>query len=1346
MEEEKFIVYPNKGYVDITNFSFNVDGLSAYNYTKYLWDFGDGVRSREKNPTHVFVTPSSFEVTLNAYYGISSYDVYTKNINVDLYLNNSIYFDYVPPPTFAGHLNRYPFKINITSPDLDPHVIDLYANFSRSYSPQDPTNKWTFLRPQWRFIDKNGKQISQIITEDTVIKVDENGKINPNGIVAGVTGTAEFYFVDDIYNFDLAIKGQPHTSIIATLATSATKSFGDPKNLSPNIPSYSNSLAQVILPYIVLWRTPDQLRITENGIREHSNPRWVNSKIPLIINPNFKSLEYPDLLSDGNGVKLWQPDSFFTEYLPFDNTSSIPLSVGFQNLSSYISPQPLEFKYVDDTTYKVAGYYKGTMVVKSTALNETLSAAINFNIPELSGNYFNPLIWIPNQAAGTMNVVQYIKNPHTGKLFFNSNAAKNQNKAIVKSFEVPICFDPDYTTDVMAITGSHGINCIAALPLPCYHAWAIDSDLNKLYRFSSNGNTLCSIDLRTILGNASSKFVSPAFCVLDGEQNLWVTLYDTTSTLKLDSQGKLIFGVSPLTSFYHLTSHNNKYLFDSQFYPITANNGSQIQNFINPTGIDTDLNNNAWVTYSNPFSSYVCKISSNGVTLSTIQYPLYSSPTEILCDNQNNVWIALTNQIYREKSYLEKRNTNGVLLSTFGPFKFINHLTLDNYQNIWFTHSYQYIGSIVNNVVSSYKIPMEGIYANIPDWVDTKNFIFQTSSTNYLLWSNTLSSNYWSKNNVLALENAGIAPNNTPTAEYILEDKNNLSQYFIFNSTGAQISGQQTASVYVKPDTRQYIQLSLSSPNSSNYARTIFYVPSAGSPSLTSLSGTAGIDLSGNWYRCYITGTTTELQNVFTINLHNGVSSNYIGTSSSFAPFLCAVYNNKPSSEFSPLSNTAFSGFDVGLFDPAAASALSAFSLNGLYIWGTQLELGSQPTQQLETLSTIKGQNAITFEVIGNIDETALKGIAFNGNKYLYILNSFENKVVVFNTINKNIEDTFYVNPKGFNFYPDDKNEITIRDITQILQPIVSISPPTKVEYHPWVNSIMATGDWTSWKWSNKYRNISTLNKTISGVSRHLDFYDKNPYEIFKRNEDHDFSEQMRSVTFVESLKNSQFLYNKFLKAIFGKDLHDDLGVLSYEKVANFIKNQADIDECDINALYNLAASVDLDSDDFRLNYPFFIKRLMDIFSINKSILWGDKDKSAYNFSDGGNYGILNRGNKIDINGSIYAGTPVLLKTKSLQKYNLIQTGNINGNSFYDINILADFLKLGEDWGSYYEFYEYIPTTSNEQVEGVIDWDNPNTTLQYYNSSSEFWFGDEKAMETSFAYELYKGLKLLESS
>lgn len=1344
--EEDIIVSPSKGYINVTNFYFNVDSLSAYGYTKYLWDFGDGVRSREKNPTHVFVTPSAFEVTLNAYYGISSYDVYTKIIDVDLYLNNSIYFDFVPPPTFAGHLNRYPFKINITSPDLDPHVIDLYANFSRSYSPQDPTNKWTFLRPQWRFLDKDGNQISQIVTKDTLIKVDQNGKITPNGIVAGVTGTAEFYFVDDIYNFDLASEGNPHTTIIATLATSATKSYNDPKNLNPDIPNYSNSLAQVVLPYVFLWRTPDQLRITENGIREHSNPRWVNSKIPLIINPNFKTLEYPDFWNDGNGVKLWQPDSFFTEYLPYDDTTSIPLSVGFYNLSSYITPQPIEFKYVDDTTYKVAGYYKGTMMVGSTSLNTSLTAAMNFNIPVLSANYFNPLIWISNPAAGTLNVVQYIKNDNSNKLYLNSNAAKNQNKAIVKSFEVPIAYDPDFTTDAMAITGCHGINCIAALPLPNYHAWATDSDLNKLYRFSSDGNTLCSIDLRTILGTPTSKFVSPAYCVLDGQQNLWVTLHDTASTIKLDKYGNLLFGVSPLTNFVILTGSNNKYLFDSQFFPISSNNGSQVENLIDPTGIDTDLQNNAWVTYSNPFSSFVCKISSNGNLLSAIPYSLYSSPTEILCDNQNNVWIALTNQIYRQKSYLEKRNSNGVLLSTFGPFKAINHLTIDNNQNIWFTHSYQYIGSIINGIISSYKIPMEGIYSKIPDWIDTKNFTFQTSSTNYLLWSNSLSSSYWTKNNLVVLENAGLAPDSTRTAEYLLEDRNGLSRYFISNSTGTPASGQQVASVYVRPDTRQYVQLTLSSPNSANYARTIFYIPSAGgTPSLTSLSGSAGITLSGSWYRCYIAGITNQLQSFLTINLHNGVSSNYVGTSSTIAPFLCGVYNNLLSSQFSPLSNTAFSGLDLGLFDPSALSAVSALQLNGLYVWGVQLELGSIPTPQITSYSTIASQNALAFEVVANIDETVLKGIAFNGNKYLYILNSFENKIVIFNTISKKIEDTFYVNPKGFNFYPDDKSEITVRDITQLLQPIVSKSPPTKVEYHPWVSSIVATGDWTSWRWVNKYKNSTTLNKTISGASRMLDFYKTNPYEIFKKNENHNFSEQMKSVTFVESLKNSEFLFDKFLYAVFGKNFHDDLGVLSYEKIANFLKNQADIDSCDINALYNLAASVDLDSDDFRLNYPFFVKRLMDIFSINKSILWGDRDKSAYSFSNASEYGILNRGNQITINDTIYAGTPVLLKIKSLQKYNLIQTGEINGNSFYDINVLANFLKLGDDWASFYEFYKYIPTTSNKQIEGIIDWENPNTTLQYQNSSSNYWFGDENAMETSFAYELYKGLNLLNS-
>jgi hypothetical protein len=44
--------------------------------------------------------------------------------------------------------------------------------------------------------------------------------------------------------------------------------------------------------------------------------------------------------------------------------------------------------------------------------------------------------------------------------------------------------------------------------------------------------------------------------------------------------------------------------------------------------------------------------------------------------------------------FLEKRNSNGVLLSSVYPIKGLNYLTLDTDQNPWFTFSYSWIGEI----------------------------------------------------------------------------------------------------------------------------------------------------------------------------------------------------------------------------------------------------------------------------------------------------------------------------------------------------------------------------------------------------------------------------------------------------------------------------------------------------------------------------------------------------------------------------------------------------------------------------------------------------------------------------
>jgi hypothetical protein len=1301
----EFSVSKTNGYVNTTRFKFDAGVLNEKSYSKFLWDFGDGVRTREKAPSHIYLNPSSYNVKLNAYYQDSAFDVFEKQINVDLLINESIYFDFVPPPTFAGHFNRYPFRVNITSFSTEPHIIDLYANYSRSYSPQDPNNKWTFLRPQWRFLDKEGNQIYQIKTTDTIIRVNEDGKIDQNGLVAGVTGTAEFYFVDDFYNFDLAIDNKPYTTIIATLQTSAIHLQKDVKNINEGLPNLSNSIAQAIVPYIVLWRTPDYLRITENGIREHSNPRWVNSDIPLIINPSFKNLEYKDTFSDGNGVKLLQPDSFFTEYIPYNNTSTVSISAGFYDLSSNISPTPLEFKYIDDTTYKVAGYYKGTFNISKSALSKSLTATTVFSLPNLSANQFNPIMWIPNGASGTLNNVQYIKNPHTAHLYFNNKQINNQDKAIVKSLEMPLVTNPDFLTDRTAITGIHGIECVAAMNLPNYHAWCIDSDLDKMYRVATNGNILCSIDFKKLL---NVKFASPAYCALDGDQNIWVTLYDTTSTLKFDSNGNLLFAVQPLTRTYPSTAILSqsqydipfKWVYDTTYHEITSNSIDYFQNFINPTGVDTDTKNNAWVTYSNPFSSYVSKISSNGIVLSSIYFPLCTSPQEILCDKNDNVWIALSNNVYRNSNFLQKRNTNGETLSTFGPFNGLNYLTIDINQNPWFTYSYQYIGCIEDGTFKSYKIPLNEFYSKIPNWVDTKTHLYKNSSENLITWSQNFENPYWLTQNILIIKNAEVAPDDTSSGTYIFENNENLSEYNITTSN-FYISGLQVASVYLKPESRSHAQLSLSG-NSGVYASSVFNL-TANSYSIK--NGTAGMmEVNNGWYRCYVSGDTTDASN-FIISLHDGVSSIYYGTSSLD---LSGVYNA------------------------------------GLNVWGAQAEIGTYPTDYIKTSGSKVASDPIYIDVLGNIEETALKGIAFDGKTNIFVLNSLENKLVIFDINKKTIIDDFYINPKGFNFYPSTQENIL--DIDYFLGALINKSAPTLIEYHPWISEMKVTGDWTGWRWNNKYFKTNTYTKQITGESRKMDFYDKNPFNFFKINENHDLSEQIKSVSFIPALRESSNLFENFLTSIFGKNSQEHLGVVSFEKIANFLKNQHDIDVCDINSLYDLAESIDLNTDDYRLNYPLLIKRLIDLTSINKSKLWGSFDKTSNSFIDYEATGNLNRGN--ELNTSTYlvsAGTPVVLKTKSLNKYVLVNTGVINSLSTYSLDYLANFIKLDYEWENFYEFFEYVPSTPNSQLEGMIDWTNSNTSLNYNISSNKIWSNDEGILETLFNYELYKGLNLLDN-
>ena len=654
-----FSISPSSGESGVTNFELD-SGIVDTSY-KVTWYFGDGSTFSGLKASHTYTSPGKYIISSIIYHGSDAPVFLQKEVEISLNLNNSICFSFIPPPTFAGHYNRYPFRVNITSPDVQDHYVNLGCQFSRSDSPQDIPNKWSFLRPQWRFFDVKGNPVQKIKTIDTLIKANSAGNIDPLGTnVIGVSGYADFYFTDDIYNFDLATSNQPYTTIIATLDTLDSKDFtlqSDSQNL---LPSFANSLASVTCPHVFLWRTPDYLKISENGIRKHSNPRWTSSNVPIIVNPNFNTEVY-DPFKEGNGVKVINPDSFFVHNFPIDNRDSLYLNLQSPNHNVAFSPEP-SLEWTDSSYYKTPGYYKGVYNLQEvSATNLQINAALTFNIPPLSGNYYSPLLWLSTPCKNQLYISEHQKFPEL------SNISSN---------------DPVYTRSVfLSSTPASNNYTIAANLLPDYHAWVLDEKFKKIHRVSSFGQILTSIDIPKLLENSliislsglAENYLTPSFLITDRDKNLWVSLKNGISSFKLDSFGNFLTATNP-------------FIFGGY------------REYTKPVNVETDTQSNLYVSYTNSseVSGFVVKYFPDGTICETRNFlePV-AKCNHIKCDNSNHVWFVHSLDPVNNFDIIEKKSAEGNLVyytaasatsaAQFGPYNNVNHLTVDRHQNLWFT-------------------------------------------------------------------------------------------------------------------------------------------------------------------------------------------------------------------------------------------------------------------------------------------------------------------------------------------------------------------------------------------------------------------------------------------------------------------------------------------------------------------------------------------------------------------------------------------------------------------------------------------------------------------------------------
>jgi hypothetical protein len=331
-------------------------------------------------------------------------------------------------------------------------------------------------------------------------------------------------------------------------------------------------------------------------------------------------------------------------------------------------------------------------------------------------------------------------------------------------------------------------------------------------------------------------------------------------------------------------------------------------------------------------------------------------------------------------------------------------------------------------------------------------------------------------------------------------------------------------------------------------------------------------------------------------------------------------------------------------------------------------------------------------------------------------------------------------------------------------------------------DKINGYGDWNGFKYINKNKllHITGATRRFFGKSNTFSIFSANSgkYELEKVNENFDPKTQIMNYRFQDYLKEkSDKLFEDFIGTSIGtlSSNPTELGKLIYEKIANFTDNIANIDTCNVESLQSLYYMMDEDFYTFTdykyAGIPAEINRLINIFSVKYSKLKGSRNKFDLNFDtkgyfneeiirNGGTpiYGI-NKGKELNFETTVLtAGKAIIAYEKFSQSYKLINTDVLSSNYINYIDTVNKTYALStyhQYWGwglslpdtynnieipNYYEFYEYIDRYSNEQSEGIINWQSVNTSNLENIESINLW--NEVCTET-LLYSLAKGLEVI---
>ena len=203
---------------------------------------------------------------------------------------------------------------------------------------------------------------------------------------------------------------------------------------------------------------------------------------------------------------------------------------------------------------------------------------------------------------------------------------------------------------------------------------------------------------------------SPAYVSLDKNYNIWVSLFNSVSVLKFDPDFNFLFSVVPSGIKWPTRSWVNNptgidyqaVRFDEYTRMISNSSDDTVdlytdEFYLKPPVVETDKENNCWVTYANPLCSLLVKYSEQGNILAQVSLDRYTSPINVAINTDNNIWISNfhgSSYTYTSLSgSLQLYNTNTQqLIKTVRNISRPSYIALDRNNNVWFTHGLRRLG------------------------------------------------------------------------------------------------------------------------------------------------------------------------------------------------------------------------------------------------------------------------------------------------------------------------------------------------------------------------------------------------------------------------------------------------------------------------------------------------------------------------------------------------------------------------------------------------------------------------------------------------------------------------------